>query len=280
MAVLEEYLTQIKDLTIMPPVLLSVLTLQDDNELPFSELEKMVQSDQILVARMLRLANSPFYNRGNKVQNIRQILTRLGFKTVRSMVALAFMDSVFSSGNYSKFRKEVWEHSIAKSITSQFLCDELKLKKEYDSAMLGGLLQDLGKIVLNTIDRKKYIEVLTRYISTDEDILDIEREFFNVDNVVMGEAAAVQWKLPSDIVAVIAKHYADIPAQPIAAQIVTFAGMISRKSGYGKIEKHLEDRYQNYMDFFGIEEKRREKLPNEFAGKMKEHELYKFVLSL
>ena len=69
----------------------------------------MVQADQILVSRMLRLANSPFYNRGNKIQNIRQTITRLGFKTVRSMVAMAFADSIFSTGVYKKFREEVFQ---------------------------------------------------------------------------------------------------------------------------------------------------------------------------
>ena len=280
MAVLESYLEKTKELNILPPVLISVLGLNDDNELPFSQLEKMVQSDQILVTRLMHLANSPFYNRGNRVQNVRQIITRLGFRTVRSMVAMAFVDSIFASGNYTKFRREVWEHSIATGVMSQFLCHDLKMKKEADRTLLGGLLQDLGKIVMNTLDRKQYIKVLTDYLDAGGDILEFETKHFGVNSVELGGAVAEQWNLPKEIQEVISLQYAPVAEQPLLTQLVTFSGLVARKAGQGRFDAHLEERYENYMEFFGVTEERREKLPGEYGERLKTDELYKFCTNL
>ena len=280
MSTLEDYLKQTKDLTIMPPVLLSVLTLKDDNEMHFSQLEKMVESDQILVSRMLRMANSPFYSRGNRVQNIRQIIGRLGFKTVRSMVAMAFVDSIFSAGNYKKFRQEVWQHSIATGIMAGLLCEDLGLKKHQDSSLLGGLLQDLGKIILNTIDRKKYIQVLTTYLDSDKTIRELEMEHFKVDNVQMGEASEKHWKIPIEIVEIIAGHHDDIAKQKVHVQIVAFSDLLARKAGFGKVEPATEETYSNYLDVLGIAPNKREQMPERFRMRLMEDELYKFCSAL
>ena len=276
----EEYLGKIKDLNIVPPVLMSVLTLDDDNELPFSELEKMVQSDQILVTRLLRLANSPFYSRGNRVQNIKQIIALLGFKTVRSMVALAFVDSMFSSGNYKKFRQEVWEHSIAAAIISQFLCQDHNFKKEVDACLLGGLLKELGKIALNTVDRKKYIEVLTKYQENGGNLLEIEKEAFGVNSVELGSAAAELWKLPQDIQAIISDVNLDITKQKVPVQLVTFASLLARKAGFGRFDESYEERYENYMELFGIPSEKRDEILEDYSKRLKDHELYKFCYAL
>lgn len=280
MDVIAQYLDKTKDLTIMPPVLLSVLNMKDDNELPFDKLEQMVQSDQILVSRMLNLANSPFYHRGQRIQSIRQILTRLGFRTVRSMITLAFMDSIFSNGNYTKFRKEIWEHSIATAVMSQFLCDDLQLKKERDVTLLGGLLKDLGKVLLNTIDRRKYIELLTRFLESDVSILQLEREYFQVDSVEIGTAVAKQWRLPEEILTVITRIQDPITEIPLYVQLISLAEMIARKAGFGKYDEKFEGRYQDLLELFGIDEQKRINFPDEYRKKLMENELYRLCYSI
>jgi Predicted signal transduction protein len=43
------------------------MALPDDNELSFKEISNLVQTDQILAARIIKIANSPFYNRGIEI---------------------------------------------------------------------------------------------------------------------------------------------------------------------------------------------------------------------
>ncbi|TGN17883.1 HDOD domain-containing protein [Leptospira idonii] len=280
MPTVSEYLSQIKDLTIVPPVLISILSLEDDNELSFGELEKKVQSDQVLVARLLKLANSPFFSRGNPVANMKQVITRLGFKTVRSMVAMAMTDSLFSQGNYKKFRDEVWDHSIAKGILAQYLCEEKKLRKEAELSLTCGLMQDLGKIVLNTIDRSKYVEVLSEFQTTDQTISDLEKKAYGVDSVEMGIAAAKLWKLPAPIISVIEDKAKPVAEQSLLGQVIGFGGVVARLSGHGKKEKDTNTDFELYQTTFELNKEQTPTLPEVYGEKLKTNELYQFCSTL
>jgi HD-like signal output (HDOD) protein len=280
MATVSEYLSQIKDLTIVPPVLISILSLEDDNEMGFGELEKKVQSDQVLVARLLKLANSPFFSRGNPIANMKQVITRLGFKTVRSMVAMSMTDSLFSQGNYKKFRDEVWDHSIAKGILAQFLCEEKKLKKEAELSLTCGLMQDLGKIVLNTIDRPKYVELLTEYQTSDKSFTELEKIAFGVDSIEMGAEAAKLWKLPAQIISAIEDKAKPPAEQSLIGQVVGFGGLLAKLTNHGKIDADTQASYEIYQDIFALNKEQNPPLTENYGTKLSNNELYQFCSTL
>lgn len=280
MPTVEEYLEQVKDLAIIPPVLVSVLSLPDDTDLSFSKLENMVQSDQVLVARMLKLANSPFYSRGNRVTGIRQVITRLGFRTVRSMVAIALADSIFMQGNYRKFKDEVWTHSIATGVGAHYLAHDYGMKEYEDFALVAGLLLDLGKVVLNSLDRKKYIEVLTEWLEEGQTkpIEEIEENKFGVRSEVMAVEAARIWHLPPAVIEILEQRPAGIEQQKDLARLLNLADLLVRKLGFGKNQPHHDTELEQYAEYYGIT------LSEEYlAGKKKQIEadgLYQFCLSL
>ncbi|MBI40926.1 MAG: histidine kinase [Leptospiraceae bacterium] len=280
MPTVEDYIEQIRDLAIIPPVLVSVLSLPDDTDLSFGKLENMVQSDQVLVARMLKLANSPFYSRGNRVTGIRQVITRLGFRTVRSMVAIALADSIFMHGNYRKFKDEVWTHSIATGVLAHYLAHEYKMKEYEDFALVAGLLLDLGKVVLNSLDRKKYIEVLTEFLEEGQTkpIEEIEEKHFGVRSEIIAVEAAKLWQLPPSVIEILEERPQKIEEQKDLSKLLNLADLLVRKLGFGKHQAHHESELEQYAEFYGI------KLSEEYLeGKKKQIEgdgLYQFCLSL
>ncbi|MBX7057703.1 MAG: HDOD domain-containing protein [Leptospirales bacterium] len=281
-ATLQGYLEKTRSLTILPPVLVSILATRDDNDIDIKRLELMIESDQVLVTRLLRLANSPFYSRAarQQVQSVNQTIMRLGFRTVRTMVTLAFADSIFSAGNYAKFRKEVWEHSIAAGVLAQLIAVQCRLQKLEEAALLGGLMHDLGKIALNAIDRKKYVQTLTDFLEQNRDIREIERQHFGVDNIELGAAAAVQWQLPPEIVAAIGERYAAPATQGQGVQIVALAELMAKKSGYGRLLDSENERYDNYCQLFGFGGEGEAAARLEFQQRMQQHDLYRFAMAL
>ena len=280
MPTIEDYIDQIKDLAIIPPVLVSVLSLPDDTDLSFGKLENMVQSDQVLVARMLKLANSPFYSRGNRVTGIRQVITRLGFRTVRSMVAIALADSIFMQGNYRKFRDEIWTHSIATGVAANYLAHDYGMKQYEDFALVAGLLLDLGKVVLNSLDRKKYIEVLNEWLQEGQTrpVEDIEEKLFGVRSEVIAVEAARIWQLPPAVLEILEERPRGIEEQKDLSKLLNLADLLVRKLGFGKIQPHHEEELNQYAEFYGVD------LSEEYLeAKKKQIEsdgLYQFCMSL
>jgi len=275
---INEYLNQIKDLNIIPPVLIQVMALPDDNELSFKELSNLVQTDQILVSRILKIANSPFYNRGIEITSLQNAIARLGFRLIRSMIVVAMNDSIFAHGNYRKFREEVWQHSIASAIYGAKLVEQFLGKQEADKGIIGGLLQDIGKVILNMIDRKKYVEVLREFLETKREIRLIEIEKFEVDHATIGYAASKLWKLPEFVSKIIADRHLPIDKKSSLGILLTTTDLLVRKAGFGiftelhQLElKECEEALK--VDFSQIDEK-------EIQQYIKEHELYKSVLYL
>lgn len=270
-----EYLNQIKDLNIIPPVLIQVMALPDDNELSFKELSNLVQTDQILVSRIIKIANSPFYNRGIEITSLQNAIARLGFRLIRSMIVVAMNDSIFAHGNYRKFREEVWQHSIASAIYGEKLVEQFLGKQEADKGIIGGLLQDIGKVILNMIDRKKYVEVLREFLETQKDIRLIEIEKFQVDHASIGYAAAKVWKLPEFVCKIIADRHLPIDKKSSLGILLTTTDLLVRKAGFGLFtELHqkqlIECQEALKVDLFEYD-------INEIQNYIKEHELYKAV---
>lgn len=274
----EAYLGQIKDLNVIPPVLIQVMALPDDNELSFKELSNLVQTDQILVSRILKMANSPFYNRGIEITSLQNAIARLGFRLIRSMVIVAMNDSIFAYGNYRKFREEVWQHSIAKAIFSTKLIEDFVGKQEIDKGIIGGLLQDIGKVILNMIDRKKYVEVLKEFLETKQDIRKIEIEKFGVDHTTIGYLACKLWKLPEFIERIIYERHISVDKRSTYGILITIANCLVRKADFGLYTEIHDKELKECIEFLEVNEENYS--VSYIQDFVKNHELYKTIFYL
>jgi HD-like signal output (HDOD) protein len=67
-------------------------------------------TDQILVTKILRICNSPFYRSMGKVSSLREAVVRIGFKSLLSIVTVHALSS-FSPRNVDEIRK-VLQHCL------------------------------------------------------------------------------------------------------------------------------------------------------------------------
>jgi hypothetical protein len=88
-----------------------VLRLREDTRMDFIELDRLLRTDQNIASVILKMANSTFYSRGQEIRTLPQAIGMIGFRTIVSIVSAASAKSMFSSGNYARFRRYVWQHS-------------------------------------------------------------------------------------------------------------------------------------------------------------------------
>src|SRR5512136_2368091 len=97
---------EIKDIPIMPQVATRVLQLQEDNlDISFKELEKIILLDPAITARILKVANSALYARQREIKNVQQAITLLGFKMIKSMILLVCASNIY--GKHKKKFKDI-----------------------------------------------------------------------------------------------------------------------------------------------------------------------------
>ena len=95
MSEVEEMLESFPELPSVPEVLVRIWTLADDPNSSVADLEKVVQVEPPLAAKVLRLANSPYFGGRGRIRSVHSAITVLGFDTLRNLaVGLSVATSV------------------------------------------------------------------------------------------------------------------------------------------------------------------------------------------
>lgn len=114
-----------------------------------SEIVKIVELDPVIAAKLIQVANSPFYRTANPITTCHGAINRLGLNTTRSLVTSISMRNLFHSSNKNiniRFQK-LWEQSVKISVISCTLAS-LTRKADPGEALLAGLVHNIGALPL------------------------------------------------------------------------------------------------------------------------------------
>lgn len=111
-------------------------------------LAALIERDQSLAARLLRLANSALFAVRTKVTGINEAVTLLGFVRVRDLVlglsVWGALEGASASGR--RYRKRMWQHTSLVAAAAKLIAERVHL--DGSQAFTAGLLHDVGKLVL------------------------------------------------------------------------------------------------------------------------------------
>jgi len=216
----------------LPAVVTKALEALKDPEVSFKHVGAIVERDPVLAARLLRSATSAAFAAGTKKVSLPEALTRLGGKSVRSILVEATAQKVFQSRDpkISDSMKRLWQHSVAVGTLAR---DVLALSGNADSeaAYLAGLLHDVGKPVVASMlleFERQVTEVYNRpFIDSAEWIHVIARTHRPV-----GVALAEKWQMPEQVTRCIKEcvEY-DNADRASLVNIVCFSNSLAKKTG-------------------------------------------------
>jgi putative nucleotidyltransferase with HDIG domain len=224
--VIDDVVRNLHDLPSLPAVVMELLSSIDAQDVDISVLAKKVSHDQALMAKTLRLANSPVYGLQVKVTTLSQAITFLGFQATRNLIIAAAVTGCFAEGQCAGFDyKGFWRHSIATATCARVLARRMKFNQDY--AFTAGLLHDIGRLVLVTSFPERYAQALAMRKQTDCELLEAERQVLGVDHVAAGIALAGHWNFSDTMRLAIAHHHdPEAPGAGFLATIVHVANAI------------------------------------------------------
>ncbi len=157
---LEELTTDPDALPSSPGAAMEVLRLIEAEDCDLSRLQRTLEKDPALTARVLQVANSAMFGLSREVSNISQATVLLGMRTVRLMaLSFSLTDGVPRAGTEGGFSyEEFWRRGIVSSVVSRRLA-EATAPQHGDDAYVAGLLGHLGRIVLATNASEAYSRV-------------------------------------------------------------------------------------------------------------------------
>ena len=188
-----------------PIAALRVLELVEDPSSSAAELARLIETDPALSARVIRLANAPYYGLARKVASASRAVVLLGFSTVRALAVSAACSLIVEEGRLGP--PGYWSHSIATAAASSVVARKLQLQPS--EAFSAGLLHDLGAALLYRQDGKGYAEVKRQVTEGTATLLDAEREVFGTSHADAGAAVLDAWRFPPVFVQAVATHHDD-----------------------------------------------------------------------
>tara|TARA_R110001592_G_scaffold77247_5_gene232618 strand:- start:55 stop:903 length:849 start_codon:yes stop_codon:yes gene_type:complete len=224
---------KVEDLSSLPtlPAFITVITsMVEDDSSNAQEIGEIIQRDQVLSAKLLKLVNSPIYGFPRRISSVTHALVLLGFNVVKGLV---LSTAVFS--DMAKDTSGLWDHSLGTALISRRIGEELGVS-DPEECMIAGLLHDLGKVILSHLALEDYIQVMKAAHDRGVHIAEIEREVFGVDHTRIALWLALRWHLPDRLTDALTYHHAPSRAKcsQQMATIVHLADILARAQEYGE----------------------------------------------
>jgi len=229
------------------PVLEEIEQALQSPQCNLSTIGDAIQKDPDLTARLLRLANSPFFGFANRLSTVAEAVSLLGIQQIQDMIVASSVLEQFKGVPDSFVTKDsFWRHSLAVGITARLLAMERRLPKP-DKFFVAGLLHDVGRLVLLSQAAEWAQAVFELYQRERVLLRDAEKKVLGYDHQQIAAELLQSWSYPQVLVQAVAFHHT--PAQSAArldASVVHIADHLVNAMGVGSSGEHfvppLDDR--------------------------------------
>lgn len=197
---IKKQVRKLKHLPTIPSLLRELFEVLQNEQSNFADIARIIRQDQSVTERILRVANSPYFGHPGCVCSIEQAIMFLGYDLVKG---ICLGTTVFKLLNNGKRRtiSSLWKHSYQVGILGATISEHVSVG-DPSVCFVGGLLHDIGRVVLITLDMEKYLSILS-----SEDILTDEYDYFGITHTEAGGEFLANANLPEEIALAVKCHH-------------------------------------------------------------------------
>ncbi|WP_293759585.1 HDOD domain-containing protein [uncultured Aquitalea sp.] len=182
-------------LPMVPKVVQELVESFQKTDISIDDITDKVGHDQVLTARVLRLANTARFGGSRRVGSLDDAVILLGFDNLRILVIASGITGA-TAGIPGFDMKGFWQRSFAMANTAKRLARLAKL-----DAQLGytcGLLSNIGELVLHVAMPEQAVQI-DKIVAGGADRVATERMLLGIDLTEVGAELARRWNFPDDI---------------------------------------------------------------------------------
>jgi len=225
---------------------LKLKRLLDDPDCHVDSAIRLIQADPLIAARSVSLANSAAYRRsGTTVTNVRQAIARLGFTTLRTVVASVIikqLNCLQTDPQLKAMAAQLWEHSAHVAALAQVIAKHVP-RVNPETAFFAGLMHEVGGFYL--LSRAEEFPGLLNHDSEDE----VWTEY---GEKLIGKGVLHQLGIPSIVIQAIEKMWlglSSIPPESLADTLILANDMASVHSPLHQGQSKLIRQHLTHLDF-------------------------------
>lgn len=228
---MQSIVTEIDSLPVIPRVFQAI---QDELKQPEPSIEKIahyIAMDVGLVAKILKLVNSPYFALPRHIDSIMQAITMLGLETIQALVLSSHLFSMYDEKSIPNFSLELlWDHSFRVSNIACLIgqCEGLD-RDTVVQARMAGLLHDVGKLILASNFPDKYQTVMKLISEKEAPINACEKDVFGTTHAQLGAFIMGLWGMSGDVVKAIGYHHSYNEYDLSVCMLVSIADVIDHQ---------------------------------------------------
>ena len=257
---LDEMAASVDRLPLPSPAAITLIQLCSEETVSITDITRVISSDQGLTAQVLRVANSSYFNYPRRIDSINRAVVILGFRQLTD-IALSFAFSSFSRGLSlpRRFNPDaLWQHALLTATTARVVARFFHSEKE-NLAYTGGLLHDIGKLVLAQVAGDDYLKLQELPDRADQRLYVMEEKTFGFHHGDVGGILIDRWNLPLALVNMVTYHHylGDFSGDPGSYKLLEFVYLSNLLAHYvqqnWQTMADIEAYDANFSHYFQIE---------------------------
>ncbi len=200
-------LESLRDLPTIPAVMSQVLAALDNPDISAANLAKIIENDQSLTAKVLKVANSPFYGFARKISTIDLAVVVMGINTIKEIILSLIIQKFFNKIQKSSFDvNSFWQYSVFCGTSSRVIARKLGYRLAGE-AFVTGLMHDIGVLVLVESFSKDFLKIRELQEQNMLSMPEAEMLVLETTHAEIGAWIAEKWNLPDRLCVAIAHHH-------------------------------------------------------------------------
>ncbi|MCP5105452.1 MAG: HDOD domain-containing protein [bacterium] len=256
------FIDRIEELSAISPVIMEVITLLNNPNPPIRPIVTRIELDPGMTSFVLKYCNSPLFPLKAQVNTVAHALNMLGIPRAKAILLTYFFKSLHRKSVKKYIANYLWEHSVNVAFIARELAVHLGAKEIADEAYVGGLLHDIGKLVLAFHKSDTYEKLLLEADKERKSLLPLERENFKVSHLEAGHYLVSKWGF-ADVLknAVLGHHDLKLEGRDRVLNFVTFANC----TAHAAIDLQ-EELPEVFLEFYGLSREEYERILDEILG--------------
>jgi putative nucleotidyltransferase with HDIG domain len=216
----EALIKEINSIPQFPQHIIQLTEMLKDIDVNMAAVANIIKRDPGLTMGILKMANSAHYRRLNKIERIDLAVNIIGVNGLKYLIQSFGAKKVLEQKYSNTDIEKLWSHSLQIAQISSILCNKFSLNDLGDYAYIGGILHDIGKILIRGLHSKTIDKISRLCIEKSISLRVIEDLMDGVNHAKIGSKMASKWNLPENVVNLIKYHHNPLAAVDDIKEIV------------------------------------------------------------
>jgi len=192
---LESLFNETHNLPNIPKVVQELIENFNNPDINADDISKKVQMDQVISAKVMRLANSARYGAGRKIASIDSAVVMLGFDMLKTLVVASGVTGAFKDiPGFDK--KQFWRDCFMIASISKLVAKHTEIDPE--TAFTCGMMHNIGELLIHIVHEETAVKI-DKLVESGANRVELQDNQFGYDYTQVGFELAKRWNFPEEI---------------------------------------------------------------------------------